>query len=67
MNIIQIRNTDIRSADKAFAEFMNNTESYLNDLAKRNNDLFKSANGLKLENHVLNALHEIAPSTPFRK
>lgn len=66
-NIIQIRHNDIRQADMAFAEFMQRTEDYLNNLTKANHRLYKNCDGEKMEKVALNALRNVAPSTPFRR
>lgn len=67
MNIIQIRNKDINSADQAFAEFMLQTENYLNDKALNDHSLYKKCTCYELEDVALNALREVSSSTPFRK
>ncbi len=65
-NIIAIRKTDIGKANEAFAEFMALTEKCLNDKVKNDRSLYKDCSGTKMEAVALNALHEIAPQTPFR-
>ncbi len=67
MNIIQIRNQDIHAADEAFAEFMSLTENHLNEKTRGDFSLYKKCNGTDLEKVALEALHEIAPATPFQK
>lgn len=66
-NIIAIRQKDIHSADKAFADFMHLTEQCLNEKTKQVKDLFKDCGGNKMEEVALAALQEVAPQTPFRK
>lgn len=51
----------------AFAEFMQRTESYLNDQTIGNSKLYKDCNGTKLEIVALNVLHELCVNTPFKK
>lgn len=66
LNIIAIREQDIHSADLAFANFMMQTETYLNEKTTRNHQLYKTCNGTDLEKVAIDVLKEIAPSTPFR-
>ncbi len=65
-NIIAIRKRDISKANEAFADFMSLTEKCLNDKVKNNRNLYKDCGGIKMEEVALNALHEVAPQTPFR-
>lgn len=65
-NIIAIRKRDISKANEAFADFMSLTEKCLNDKVKNNHKLYKDCGGKKMESIALNALHEVAPKTPFR-
>lgn len=65
-NIIQIRQRDIRQADKAFAEFMEKTENYFNKRSQSLPNLYKNIDPNQLEALTLKALKEISPSTPFR-
>lgn len=66
-NIIEIRQKDIRFADEAFKVFMTKTENYLNEKTQSDHTLYKDCGGSKLEPIILQVLHEICPSTPFRK
>lgn len=66
-NIIQIRQRDIHAANEAFSDFMSKTENYLNEKALSTKGLYQQCSGTELETVALGALHEIAPSTPFRK
>ena len=66
-NIIQIRQRDIHAANEAFSDFMSKTEHYLNEKALSTKGLYQQCSGTELETVALGALHEIAPSTPFRK
>lgn len=65
-NIIAIRTRDIGRADEAFADFMLLTEKCLNDKARNDRQLYKDCGGKKMEAVALDALHEVAPQTPFR-
>lgn len=65
-NIIAIRKRDISKANEAFADFMSLTEKCLNDKVKNDHKLYKDCGGKKMESVALNALHEVAPQTPFR-
>lgn len=65
-NIIAIRKRDICKANEAFADFMSLTEKCLNDRVKSDNQLYKDCVGTKMEAVALDALHEVAPQTPFR-
>lgn len=65
-NIIAIRKRDISKANEAFADFMSLTEKCLNDKVKNNHKLYMDCGGKKMETVALNALHEVAPQTPFR-
>lgn len=66
-NVIAIRQRDIHSADRAFADFMLLTEQCLNEKTKQTKGLFKDCGGQKMEKVALEALQEVAPQTPFRK
>lgn len=66
-NIISIRGFDVEKADIAFKNLMNLSEDYLNELTKRNHNLFKKSYGNELEEVALNALKEVSSRTPFRK
>lgn len=66
IDIIAIRQNDIHSADKAFAEFMSLTERHLNDETSLNHSLYKRCNGIDLEKVAVEALKQVAPKTPFR-
>ena len=65
-NIIAIRKRNISKANEVFADFMSLTEKCLNDKVKNNHKLYKDCGGTKMEAVALNALHEVAPQTPFR-
>lgn len=66
-NIIAIRNRDIREANKAFAEFMNLTERYMNDFSSNHPSHYCNCSSERLEREVLEALKTTCPSTPFRQ
>ncbi len=67
MNIIEVRHRDIHEADRAFDDFMAKTERFLNEQTRGNQSLYKDCSGSQLEVVALNALHEVAPATIFRK
>ena len=65
-NIIQIRKRDIDEANKAFADFMLETETRFNEESKASPDLFRKISPSDLEKHTEKVLKEIACHTPFR-
>lgn len=65
-NIIQIRQRDIRQADKAFAEFMSLTENYFNQNSASDPKLYKNVSPSDLEVLTLKTLRELSSATPFR-
>ena len=65
-NIIQIRKRNIDEANKAFADFMKETEAHFNKESKTSPELFRKISPFDLEKHTEKVLKEIACHTPFR-
>ncbi len=65
--MVQASANEGRSLDQAFAEFMQRTETYLNDQTIGNARLYKDCKGTKLEGVALDVLHELCVDTPFKK
>lgn len=66
-NIITIRKRDIGEADKAFAEFMNITEKYMNDFSEKDHSYCKGFKPEDLEKEAVRVLRITCHSTPFRE
>ena len=65
-NIISIRKHDARLANEAFADFMQKTESALNDKAQANPMAFSALTASRLERLSVQCMREICADTPFR-
>ena len=64
--IISIKNREINSVNKAFAEFMGLSEKEFNNRSKNNPKLYKGLSPSKLEEVARDLLKEVAPMTPFK-
>lgn len=66
-NIISIRKTDISLANVAFVDFMDKTETRLNEIASMSPKEFSSLTAFQLEALSVESMKEICSSTPFRR